>query len=187
MAPRHLRLTAETAALTTREPAMEIVDLSREIFHRTQTHPSHPPVIITVWNDHNEKVTAGKTTFSSKALSISFSDHAGTHVDAPIHFDRPAWRRHHRPNAARELLHLRHLPRSLACAAEARDHGSGDGGGARQIGRGDPAEGHRADLHGDERPAARHARLRARLSRTRARDRCIGSPTRASACSASRR
>ena len=66
---------------------MEFVDLSREIFHRTHAHPSHPPVIITVWNDHDEKVTAGKTTFSSKALSISFSDHAGTHVDAPIHFD----------------------------------------------------------------------------------------------------
>ena len=32
---------------------MEIVDLSREIFHRTQTHPSHPPVIMTVWNDHS--------------------------------------------------------------------------------------------------------------------------------------
>jgi kynurenine formamidase len=66
---------------------MEIVDLSREIFHRTPTHPSHPPVIITVWNDHDEKVTAGKTTVSSKALSLSISDHSGTHVDAPIHFD----------------------------------------------------------------------------------------------------
>ncbi len=66
---------------------MEIVDLSRELFHRTPTHPSHPPVIITVWNDHDEKVTAGNTTVSSKALSISISDHSGTHVDAPIHFD----------------------------------------------------------------------------------------------------
>ncbi len=66
---------------------MEIVDLSREIFHRTQTHPSHPPVVMTVWNDHAEKKVAGNTTFSSKALSIAFSDHAGTHVDAPVHFD----------------------------------------------------------------------------------------------------
>lgn len=66
---------------------MEIIDLSREIYHRTATHPSHPPVVMTVWNDHDEKVTAGSTTVSSKALSISFSDHAGTHVDAPIHFD----------------------------------------------------------------------------------------------------
>jgi kynurenine formamidase len=66
---------------------MEFVDLSREIFHRTHRHPSHPPVIMTVWTDHSEKIVAGATTFSSKALSISFSDHAGTHVDAPVHFD----------------------------------------------------------------------------------------------------
>lgn len=66
---------------------MEFIDLSREIFHRTQTHPSHPPVVMTVWNDHSEPKRAGNTTFTSKALSIAFSDHAGTHVDAPVHFD----------------------------------------------------------------------------------------------------
>lgn len=71
---------------------MELIDLSREIFHRTQTHPSHPPVVMTVWNDHSEKKIAGKTTFTSKAMSLAFSDHAGTHVDAPVHFDP-------RPNA----------------------------------------------------------------------------------------
>jgi kynurenine formamidase len=66
---------------------MELIDLSREIFHRTQTHPSHPPVVMTVWNDHAEKKVAGGTTFSSKAMSLAMSDHAGTHVDAPVHFD----------------------------------------------------------------------------------------------------
>lgn len=66
---------------------MEIVDLSRELFHRTQTHPFHPPVIVTVWGDHSEEKRAGDTVFSSKALSIAMSDHAGTHVDAPVHFD----------------------------------------------------------------------------------------------------
>ncbi|HYZ31321.1 MAG TPA: cyclase family protein [Crenalkalicoccus sp.] len=65
----------------------EFVDLSREIFHRTQTHPSHPPVVMTVWNDHAEKKRAGSTVFSSKAMYLSLSDHAGTHVDAPVHFD----------------------------------------------------------------------------------------------------
>ncbi len=64
---------------------MEMIDLSREIYHRTQTHPSHPPVVMTVWNDHSERKVAGGTTFTSKALSIAFSDHAGTHVDAPVH------------------------------------------------------------------------------------------------------
>jgi kynurenine formamidase len=66
---------------------MEMIDLSRDLFHRTQTHPSHPPVIVSVWYDHAEKKRAGNTDFSSKALSIAFSDHAGTHVDAPVHFD----------------------------------------------------------------------------------------------------
>jgi len=66
---------------------VQIVDLSREIFHRTQVHPSHPPVVMTTWYDHSEKKRAGATEFSSKALSIAFSDHAGTHVDAPVHFD----------------------------------------------------------------------------------------------------
>jgi len=66
---------------------MELIDLSRELFHRTQTHPSHPPVIVTVWGDHSEKKVAGNTSFTSKALSIAPSDHAGTHVDAPVHFD----------------------------------------------------------------------------------------------------
>ena len=66
---------------------MEFVDLSREIFHRTQTHPAHPPVVMTTWYDHDELKRAGDTVFSSKALSIAFSDHAGTHVDAPVHFD----------------------------------------------------------------------------------------------------
>jgi kynurenine formamidase len=70
-----------------KDQAMEFVDLSRELFHRTPVHPSHPPVIITVWDDHDKKVTAGNTTFSSKALSVSFSDQCGTHVDAPAHFD----------------------------------------------------------------------------------------------------
>jgi kynurenine formamidase len=66
---------------------MELIDLSRELFHRTQVHPSHPPVIVSVWGDHTEKKVAGNTVFTSKALSIAFSDHAGTHVDAPVHFD----------------------------------------------------------------------------------------------------
>ena len=65
----------------------EFVDLSRELFHRTQTHPSHPPMVMTVWGDHDEKKVAGNTTFTSKAVFLSMSDHAGTHVDAPVHFD----------------------------------------------------------------------------------------------------
>lgn len=66
---------------------MHIIDLSRELHHRAPAHPSHPPVVVTVWNDHSEIKTAGKTKFTSKSLSISMSDHSGTHVDAPVHFN----------------------------------------------------------------------------------------------------
>ena len=66
---------------------MQLIDLSREIHHRTPTHPSHPPVVMTVWGDHSEIKRAGNTAFTSKACYISMSDHAGTHVDAPSHFN----------------------------------------------------------------------------------------------------
>ncbi|MEP4380537.1 MAG: cyclase family protein [Alphaproteobacteria bacterium] len=66
---------------------MHIIDLSREIHHRAPAHPNHPPVIITVWNDHSEIKRAGNTEFTSKSLSITMSDHSCTHVDAPVHFN----------------------------------------------------------------------------------------------------
>ena len=66
---------------------MRLVDLSRELYHRTPAHPSHPPVVMTVWNDHDEIKRAGNTSFTSKALYLSLSDHAGSHVDAPCHFN----------------------------------------------------------------------------------------------------
>jgi kynurenine formamidase len=66
---------------------MPLIDLSREIHHRTPAHPAHPPVVVTVWNDHSEIKRAGETTFTSKALCLSLCDHSGTHVDAPCHFN----------------------------------------------------------------------------------------------------
>ena len=65
---------------------MQLIDLSRTIEHRTPAHPSHPPVIMTVWNDHSEVKKAGNTEFTSKSLTLSMSDHSATHVDAPCHF-----------------------------------------------------------------------------------------------------
>ncbi len=42
---------------------------------------------MSIWYDHSEKKRAGETEFSSRVWSLSMSDHAGTHVDAPVHFD----------------------------------------------------------------------------------------------------
>jgi kynurenine formamidase len=66
---------------------MKLIDLSRELYHRTPTHPNHPPVVITDWNTHAEVRRDGDVTFTSRSMVMSMGDHAGTHVDAPSHFD----------------------------------------------------------------------------------------------------
>ena len=66
---------------------MRLIDLSREITHRMPVHPAHPTVTVCVWNDHGEVKRAGNTAFTSKSLHLTLGDHAGTHVDAPAHFD----------------------------------------------------------------------------------------------------
>lgn len=63
------------------------IDLSRELHHRTPTHPAHPPVTLMHWNNHDEIKWAEDIKFSSSSLFITMGDHAGTHVDAPVHFD----------------------------------------------------------------------------------------------------
>ena len=65
---------------------MEIVDLSRELYHRAPMHPNHPPFIMSVWNDHTMPKVFNGVEYYSKAMSIAMSDHSGTHVDAPVHF-----------------------------------------------------------------------------------------------------
>ncbi len=66
---------------------MRLIDLSRELYHRTPTHPSHPPVVLTDWNTHDEIKQDAEVTFTSRSMVMSMGDHAGTHVDAPAHFD----------------------------------------------------------------------------------------------------
>lgn len=80
------RYTARRTQATAIEKKPKIVDLSRELYHRALAHPFHPPVVITPWDTHQPK-QAGNTILRSASYAISFSDHAGTHVDAPKHFD----------------------------------------------------------------------------------------------------
>ncbi|KAK0768619.1 hypothetical protein LTR59_017540 [Friedmanniomyces endolithicus] len=61
------------ATATARKP--RLVDLSRELYHRSPAHPFHPP-----------PKKAGNTILRSASYALSMSDHAGTHVDAPKHF-----------------------------------------------------------------------------------------------------
>ena len=66
---------------------MQLIDLSREIHHRMAGFSTHAPVIITAYGTHDEVRDADGYKFSSATLSIAMGDHAGTHVDAPRHFD----------------------------------------------------------------------------------------------------
>ena len=66
---------------------MTLIDLSREIYHKMPRILTHPPIVITAFGTHQEIREADGYKFSSATLSIALGDHAGTHVDAPVHFD----------------------------------------------------------------------------------------------------
>ena len=67
---------------------MKIVDLSRELYHKTPTYPGHPPVIHGVWTTHEESFAASGNVHGLSSMFISMPDHAGTHIDAFRHFDK---------------------------------------------------------------------------------------------------
>ena len=66
---------------------MKIVDLSREMYHRTPTYPGHPPIIHGVWKNHADSFVESGNVHGLASMFISMPDHAGTHIDAPRHFD----------------------------------------------------------------------------------------------------
>jgi kynurenine formamidase len=66
---------------------LKIVDLSRELYHKTPSYPGHPPIIHGVWTTHAESLAASGGVHGLSSMFISMPDHAGTHIDAPRHFD----------------------------------------------------------------------------------------------------
>jgi kynurenine formamidase len=66
---------------------VKFVDLSRDIYHKMPRLPNHPAIIITPFGTHDEVREADGYKFSSATMSLALGDHAGTHVDAPCHFD----------------------------------------------------------------------------------------------------
>lgn len=65
---------------------MKIIDLSRELYHRTPTYPGHPPVIHGVWKTHEENFIDSGGVHGNGVMYFSMPDHGGTHIDAPRHF-----------------------------------------------------------------------------------------------------
>src|SRR5256885_6904077 len=66
---------------------MTLIDLSREITHKMPRILTHPPIIITTFGTQEEVREADGYNSSSATLALAMGDHAGTHVDAPVHFD----------------------------------------------------------------------------------------------------
>ena len=65
---------------------MKIVDLSRELYHRTPSYPGHPPIMHSVWKDHAVALEESGNVWGLASMFISMPDHGGTHIDAPRHF-----------------------------------------------------------------------------------------------------
>ncbi|QIG93511.1 cyclase family protein [Bradyrhizobium sp. 6(2017)] len=65
---------------------MRIVDLSRELYHRTPSYPGHPPIIHGMWKNHAEALADSRNVYGLASMFISMPDHGGTHIDAPRHF-----------------------------------------------------------------------------------------------------
>src|SRR3954454_18374894 len=66
---------------------MILIDLSRDIEHKMAVLPNHPQVITTAFSTHDEVRVADGYSFSAATMAVMMGDHAGTHVDAPKHFD----------------------------------------------------------------------------------------------------
>jgi kynurenine formamidase len=65
---------------------MRIVDLSRDLYHRTPTYPGQPPIIHGVWKTHEEAKADNGGVHGNMVMHFSMPDHGGTHIDAPRHF-----------------------------------------------------------------------------------------------------
>jgi len=66
--------------------SMQIVDLSRELYHRTPAYPGQPPIIHGIWKTHAEALAESGNIHGNSVMYFSMPDHGGTHIDAPRHF-----------------------------------------------------------------------------------------------------
>ena len=67
---------------------MRIIDLSRELYHRTPSYPGQPPIIHGVWKTHEEAFAESGNVHGNSVMFFSMPDHGGTHIDAPRHFGK---------------------------------------------------------------------------------------------------
>ena len=118
---------------------MRIIDLSRELYHRTPSYPGQPPIIHGVWKTHEEAFAESGNVQGNSVMYFSMPDHGGTHIDAPRHFGKE--RHADRRVSARELHRAGHLHRPPAHRAARGDHAGGSGGGGAKSGLAIPKNG----------------------------------------------
>jgi kynurenine formamidase len=78
----------DTSPYALSETFVKIVDLSRELYHRTPSYPGHPPIIHGIWKTHEESFADSGNVYGLSSMFISMADHGGTHIDAPRHFGK---------------------------------------------------------------------------------------------------
>src|SRR3974377_1763046 len=69
---------------------MLLVDLSPDLYPKMPRLLNHPSIVVAPYSTHEEIREADGYTFSAATLALAMGDHAGTHVDAPCHFDARA-------------------------------------------------------------------------------------------------
>src|SRR5262249_45304845 len=68
--------------------AMRMIDLSRELYHRTPTYPGQPPIIHGVWKPQEEPFADPGNLHGTWVIFSPSPDQGGTHIDAPRHFGK---------------------------------------------------------------------------------------------------
>jgi kynurenine formamidase len=72
---------------------MTLIDLSRDVYHKMPRLLNHASIVVAPFSTHDEVREVDSYKFSAATLLLAMGDHAGTHVDAPCHFDaRPGAR-----------------------------------------------------------------------------------------------
>ena len=135
---------------------MRIVDLSRDLYHRTPSYPGQPPIIHGIWKTHEEAFAESGDEHGNSVMYFSMPDHGGTHIDAPRHFGKSGTPIDEYPLenciVPGICIDLRHIAPKRG--NHARRPGSGGEGGRRA----DPEEGHGPALHRAPRPHLSDAR-----------------------------
>ena len=67
-----------------------IVDLSREIYHRTPAYPGQPPILYAEWKNHEEAFKDSGNVWGNALNFVTMPEHGTTHLDAPRHFHQDA-------------------------------------------------------------------------------------------------